>query len=100
VASGQAQVLRARFGREKQPSVALSEASGTLERTARNHLSGANCMNLRDFFNACQNIPELKSWGLRMMGAETALDPMFEAEVQGLIRAYYAIKDRQAEAAT
>jgi len=95
VSAGQARVLQARYARFKQPSAELSSDSGVLERTARNHLSGANCMDLTTFFNACQRIPELKSWGLKMMGADAALDPMFEAEMQTLIRTYYAIKDRE-----
>jgi hypothetical protein len=95
VNQGQADVLRQLYAREKSPSTALSEASGTCERAARNHLSGATSMNLKDFFNACQRIPELRSWGARMMGLATNLDPNFEAELQGLIQAYYAICDRK-----
>lgn len=91
VAQGQARVLQQRYGREKQPSVALSEDSGTLERTARNHLSGANCMDLKTFFNACQRIPELKDWGARMMGLSPSIHPKFEAELNSLINTYYAI---------
>jgi hypothetical protein len=97
VAAGQASALQSRYGREKKPAAALSGDSGVLERTAKNHLSGANCMRLEQFFNACQVIPELKSWGLYMMGAETKLDPEFEQNLQGLIQTYYSIKEQQGE---
>jgi hypothetical protein len=92
-----ASVLMAKYGQFKNPPQALSEDSGTTWRAARNHLSGENSMQLADFFNACQTIPELKQWGLRMMGAEAHLSLQFDAEMQALIRAYYAIKDREGE---
>lgn len=95
VTDGMASVLQARYGREKQPSVALSDDSGVNERTARNHLSGAHCMKLTDFFNACQAIPELKAWGARMMGLTPSVHPAFERELNSLIQTYYAIADQR-----
>jgi hypothetical protein len=99
VTEGQARVLASKFGHLKQPSVALSEHSGTSERAARNHLAGANAMNLTDFFNACQRIPELKLWGAHMMGLVTSMNPLVETELHRLIRAYYAILEQKQGAA-
>lgn len=87
VTSSQADVLRGAFGHFKQPSVELSQQAGTSERAARNHLSGANCMNLTDFFNACRAIPELAAWGRKMMGLEGDLDPRFQEDLARFVRA-------------
>lgn len=95
VTEGLARVLTNKYLPFKQPSVALSEDSGTSERAARNHLSGVNAMNLTDFFNACQRIPELKAWGAKMMGMATNLDPLFEAELHRLMQAYYAMETQR-----
>lgn len=87
VQDGQAEVLSEIYGPLKSAAKELARDAGTCERSARNHLSGANAMNLTDFFNACRAIPELKAWGAKMMGMEADHDPMFQAELAAFVRA-------------
>lgn len=93
VTRGQSDVLQEVYNPFKKPAETLAEDAGTCARSARNHLSGANAMNLTDFFNACRNIPELRAWGAKMMGLETT-DPLWQAECERLGRAYYELKAR------
>lgn len=84
---GQADTLQSVYGPLKKPAEALATDAGTCTRSARNHLSGANAMNLTDFFNACRAIPELRAWGAKMMGMEADLDPRFQEDLAKFIRA-------------
>ena len=68
VAKGQADVLQEVFGPLKSPAKTMALETGLSERACRNQLAGINSMNLADFFNACQAIPELREWGAKMMG--------------------------------
>jgi hypothetical protein len=68
VAKGQGDVLYGVFGRLRSPSKEMANATGLNERACRNQMSGVNCMNLADFFNACHAVPELADWGAKMMG--------------------------------
>jgi hypothetical protein len=92
VAKGQAQVLRRKYGPLKSAAKQLANDGGTSERAARNHLAGVNAMNLTDFFNHCRSgsIPELRAWGLMMMGLEAQLDPRFGSELAKGLRAIAA----------
>lgn len=80
VAKGQAEVLQGVFGNLKSPAKEMARETGLNERACRNQLAGLNSMNLADFFNACQSIPELRAWGARMMGLLVEGDPGFQAE--------------------
>lgn len=68
VAKGQADVLQSVYGPLKSPAKSMAIETGLSERACRNQLTGINSMNLADFFNACQAIPELREWGAKMMG--------------------------------
>lgn len=87
VQEGQAKVLTDVYGPLKSAAKELAKDAGTCERSARNHLAGANAMNLTDFFNACRAIPDLGRWGVKMMGMEADLDPEFQMEFSAFVRA-------------
>lgn len=87
VTEGQAEVLREVYGPLKSAAKELALDAGTCERSARNHLAAQNAMNLTDFFNACRAIPELRSWGAKMMGMEADIDPQFQAELARFMQA-------------
>ena len=72
VAKGQADVLQEVFGPLKSPAKSMAIETGLSERACRNHLAGVNSMNLADFFNACQAVPELAEWAVKMMGLSGA----------------------------
>lgn len=72
VAEQQAKILQGRFGNLRSPSKEMANLTGLNERACRNQIAGVNCMNLADFFNACQAIPELALWGEKMMGLSGA----------------------------
>ena len=80
VSEGQAEVLQGVFGRLKSPAKEMANATGLNERACRNQIAGLNSMNLADFFNACQTIPELRAWGAHMMGLLIEGDPAFGQE--------------------
>lgn len=80
VAKGQAEVLQGVFGRLKSPAKEMAAATGLNERACRNQIAGLNSMNLADFFNACQTVPELRAWGARMMGLLAEGNPSFPEE--------------------
>jgi hypothetical protein len=80
VAKAQAAVLQGVFGNLKSPAKEMARETGLNERACRNQLAGLNSMNLADFFNACQSIPELRAWGARMMGLLVEGDPEFHRE--------------------
>jgi hypothetical protein len=82
VAKAQAEVLQGIFGPLKSPAKQMSRETGLSERACRNQLAGLNSMNLADFFNACQAIPELRKWGAQMMGMLLDGDPKFYTELQ------------------
>lgn len=69
VAKAQAEVLQAKYGRLKSPAKEMALDTGSTERACRNQIAGLNAMNLADFFNSCRAIPELRAWGMEMMGA-------------------------------
>jgi|SRR5579871_110138 len=81
VAKAMAEVLQGRFGNLKSPAKEMQRETGLNERACRNHLAGLNCMNLADFFNACQSSPELQAWGAMMMGLQSSGDPAFGKEL-------------------
>lgn len=81
VAKGQATVLQGIYGRLKSPAKEMARDTGISERACRNQLAGLNSMNLADFFNACQSIPELRPWGAQMMGMLLDGDPKFYTEL-------------------
>jgi hypothetical protein len=91
VAEAQGEVLRGVFGTVKTPSgLVMQTASpakeqarvtGQSERACRNQQNGENCMALHEFFNACQVIPDLRSWGAMMMGLEQEDPEQFQREL-------------------
>ncbi|WP_298800028.1 hypothetical protein [uncultured Devosia sp.] len=80
VAKAQAEVLQGVFGNLKSPAKEMARETGLNERACRNQIAGLNSMNLADFFNACQAIPELQAWGAMMMGLSPS-DPQFAKEL-------------------
>lgn len=80
VAKAQGEVLQGVFGPLKSPAKVMANTTGLNERACRNQIAGLNSMNLADFFNACQTIPELRAWGARMMGLLAEGDPTFQQE--------------------
>lgn len=83
VAKAQGEVLKGVFGhaisdagtamRIASPAKEQARITGQSERACRNQQAGQNCMNLAEFFNACQVIPELRAWGAMMMGLSEEL---------------------------
>lgn len=84
VAKAQAEVLRERYGDRKAAAKELARDTGKSERACRNHLAGINCMNLAEFFNACQDIPEIQAWGAYMMGLKNSHSPLLQAKLNEL----------------
>lgn len=80
VAKAQGDVLQGVFGRLKSPAKEMANITGQNERACRNQLSGLNSMQLHKFFEACQTIPELQSWGAMMMGMGPT-HPNFQKEM-------------------
>lgn len=64
--------------------IVARETGGNVE-AIKNHLARRNAPNLTQFFRACRKFPEVRAWGLAMMGAEADLDPNFEREVLGML---------------
>lgn len=81
VAAGQAKVLRLKYGRMKSPAKEQARDTGQSERACRNQQAGKNCMNLTEFFNACQTVPEFRAWGAMMMGLEIVDPAEFQREM-------------------
>lgn len=92
VARAQGEILRDRYGRLKSPAKEQAVETGQSVRACRNQQAGLNCMQLTEFFNACQIIPELKEWGMRMMGCESETDPEF---VHAMTMAFNALAKRR-----
>jgi len=84
IARQQAEVLQEEFGNLKSPAKELSRELGASERACRNWLAGINCMNLEDFFYACQKIPKLRAWGSYMMGLQQSGNPLLQAKLNEL----------------
>lgn len=82
VAKAQAEVLQICYGPLKSPAKTMARDTGMSERACRNLIAGLNSMNLASFFNACQDIPELRPWGARMMGLAAEHDPSFGQEFE------------------
>lgn len=97
VTHGLADVLRPIYAPFKSPADQLSEDSGTCTRAARNHLSGANAMNLTDFFNACRAIPELQKWGQKMMGVPDEEIQDRERNLTELVNAFVRLQGGASE---
>lgn len=85
VAKAQAEVLQGVYGDLKAGAKELARDTGKSERACRNHLAGLNCMNLAEFFNACQDIPELQAWGAYMMGLKNSRSPLLQAKLNELV---------------
>lgn len=82
VAKAQGDVLRGVFGRLKSPAKEMALVTGASERACRNQIAGLNSMNLADFFDACQSIPELQKWGAYMIGLRLEDPVAFQNEMQ------------------
>jgi hypothetical protein len=65
----------------------IADASGSSLRAAENAKGGVNAMCLAHFFNACQQIPELKAMAMSMMGVEP-INPDRERAMALLVNSY------------
>lgn len=69
------------MGRRRGAVALIAEAADSNQRAAQNWLDGRNGPSLANFINLCRHIPELKQLALRMIHANDAIDPLFEANM-------------------
>ena len=70
------------------PAKVIARASGSSVRAAENIRQGDNAMSLVYFLRACQQIPELRSLAMELMGCETTIDPEFQRGISMLMNSF------------
>ena len=70
------------------PAKVIAKASGSSVRAAENIRQGDNAMSLVYFLRACQQIPELRSLAMELMGCETTINPDRERALAMLVNSY------------
>lgn len=86
--------LRRAFGRERHAIKRLAGAANSNERTAKNWLEGKATPGGLHMLRLMATVPEFQAEVRRLTGMQADMDPEFERELHGLIRAYQRVRDR------
>lgn len=70
------------------PAKTIAQATGGSVRSAENARQALHAMSLTHFFNAAQDLPEVRALALELLGVEGITDPEFHRGIHHLINAY------------
>jgi hypothetical protein len=86
--------IRAGLANERYPVRRLADAANVNEKTAKNWWEKRCSPQGLQLLKLMASIPELAAEVRRLCAMEADLDPEFERELHGLIRAYHRIRER------